>query len=327
MKANPLLIPVVSAFLLSACASSYADASGGASARSAPLTDATGRFQPAPASAPYAVEVESAVGEALPTFAHGGRTYVMGSLGERYRVHIRNPTGARVEAVVSIDGLDAIDGEPADFAHKRGYVIAPHEDLVLEGFRTSLDQVATFRFSPVADSYAGRKGKARNVGVIGVAFFPERQAVRRPAWHAPIEESRRVDSPPAPSRDDEGGRAEKSAAAPAPGDSSPPSAAESAAGASAPGDGAARSRSASPPRSGLGTEFGEARASHVDYTRFQRANAAQPSGVAELRYNDRRGLLALGIDVDHTEDRDDVALRESAQPFPGHAFASPPPAR
>ena len=58
---------------------------------------------------------------------------------------------------------------------KRGYVIAPYGEVTIDGFRTSLDQVATFRFSSVRDSYAGRKGQDRNVGVIGVAFFPERE--------------------------------------------------------------------------------------------------------------------------------------------------------
>ena len=43
----------------------------------------------------------------------------------------------------------------------------------IEGFRTSLADVATFRFSSVDNSYAGKKGKARNVGVIAVALFEE----------------------------------------------------------------------------------------------------------------------------------------------------------
>lgn len=55
----------------------------------------------------------------LPTFAHEGRRFVLGAVGERYRIRIVNPTPARVEAVVSVDGLDAIDGRPASFA-KRG---------------------------------------------------------------------------------------------------------------------------------------------------------------------------------------------------------------
>ncbi|MCC6556124.1 MAG: hypothetical protein IT372_24455 [Polyangiaceae bacterium] len=45
----------------------------------------------------------------LPTFFHNDRRYVLGNLGERYRIRISNPTASRVEAVVSVDGLDALD--------------------------------------------------------------------------------------------------------------------------------------------------------------------------------------------------------------------------
>ena len=45
----------------------------------------------------------------------------------------------------------------------------------------------------------------------------------------------------------------------------------------------------------------------------------------ELRYNDRQGLVALGIPVDQAVGRDDVSIRESADPFPRSRFAAPPP--
>ena len=47
--------------------------------------------------------------------------------------------------------------------------------------------------------------------------------------------------------------------------------------------------------------------------------------MIELRYNDRQGLLALGIPVDEAYGRDDVSLRESADPFPRSRYAVPPP--
>jgi hypothetical protein len=50
----------------------------------------------------------------------------------------------------------------------------PHANLEIDGFRQSDDQVAAFRFSKVRDSYAAQRGEARNVGVIGIAFFAER---------------------------------------------------------------------------------------------------------------------------------------------------------
>jgi hypothetical protein len=126
----------------------------------------------APAS-PYTIELLDEAGRELDTFASGGRFYVLGAAGTRYSVRVTNPTDRRVEAVISIDGLDVIDGEDADFMAKRGYIVPPHDVLLVEGFRTSHSAVASFRFSSVADSYAERKGKGRNVGVVGVAIFEE----------------------------------------------------------------------------------------------------------------------------------------------------------
>src|SRR5882724_888469 len=127
---------------------------------------------PAKIRAPYDVQVIRENGETLPTYAAKDRFYVQGTAGERYTIRISNPTAHRVEAVVSVDGLDAIDGETGDI-HKRGYIVPAYGDVRVEGFRTSLADVATFRFSSVDGSYAGQKGKARNVGVIAVAIFEE----------------------------------------------------------------------------------------------------------------------------------------------------------
>ena len=90
------------------------------------------------------------------------------------RCAISNHTGRRIEAVVSVDGRDAIDGKPADWRSKRGYLVPAWGSVDIEGWRISHAQAAAFRFSSVPDSYAARTGSARDVGVIGVAVFPER---------------------------------------------------------------------------------------------------------------------------------------------------------
>ena len=59
------------------------------------------------------------------TYMHGGETYVLGQLGSHYTLRISNHTGRRVETVVSVDGRDAIDGKPADWRSKRGYLVRP----------------------------------------------------------------------------------------------------------------------------------------------------------------------------------------------------------
>ena len=111
-------------------------------------------------------------GGVLPGAEIGGEVYAIGGVGQRYMIAVENHTNERYEVVASVDGLDVIDGGDGSFA-KRGYVVDPYTSFVIEGWRTSDDTVAAFRFSELEDSYAERKGKGRNVGVVGVAFFQE----------------------------------------------------------------------------------------------------------------------------------------------------------
>jgi hypothetical protein len=230
----------------------------------------------------------------LPAFdTADGRRYVLGGIGERYQIHLVNPTSERLEAVVSVDGLDAIAGRPASL-ERRGYILPAFADITIDGWRTSLETVAAFRFSSVRQSYAARTGHDRNVGVIGVAFFRERPPPPV-AWRPAVP------------------RAEAS---------SPPAPADAAGGASA-----SRAAPTTPSRPGLGTEFGEAHELQVTEIPFVRASRS-PMTVTELRYDDREGLLARGIVVPQPwrDARDaENELRDTAQPFPESRFAQPPP--
>ena len=133
-------------------------------------------------------------GGLLPGFSAAGRTYVVGQAGRRYSIRVDNHTGGRYELVASVDGLDVIDGRSASY-DKRGYILMPGQTLDIDGFRTSEDQVAAFRFGRVAASYAARTGDDRNVGVIGLALFAERGSV----W-TEDELERRESADPFPSR-------------------------------------------------------------------------------------------------------------------------------
>jgi len=262
-------------------------------------------------------------GAPVETYAWNGGTYVLGHQGERYTVRILNHSGRRIEAVASIDGRDVVDGQRADF-QKRGYLVPAWGSVDIEGWRLSGHEAAAFRFSSVASSYAAQMGEARDVGVVGVAIFPERMPERaRQALVAPRAE-------PTPSWDLAPLGANESSA-----DRSAPS--ESRAGA-----GAARSAAPAAPRAaakaeaearsdarpGLGTEFGERVSSEIREVTFTRA-AGIPAALLGARYNDREGLLALGIDVDHTRAcsmTSELDRRQSASPFPGEPrYAVPPP--
>jgi len=139
-------------------------------------------------------------GEFLSGLEAGGNQYVTGEGGRRYSIVLRNNSPGRVEAVVSVDGLDVIKGEPAGITN-RGYLISAHDTLEIEGFRRSEAEVAAFRFGTVSQSYADRKhGDTRNVGVIGVAFFHE-QGDSPNAWLDPNryqDTHKRLDANPFP---------------------------------------------------------------------------------------------------------------------------------
>jgi len=147
-----------------------------------------------PGDGSLAVALVDEYGRTLPGLTAAGRTLIVGADGERYKIAVRNGTTARFEIVASVDGLDVIDGKPADMG-RRGYIVDAHDTLVIDGFRTSDDNVAAFRFGRVADSYAARTSGDRNVGVIGVAIYSERGAV----W-SPVELERRDTANPFPSR-------------------------------------------------------------------------------------------------------------------------------
>ena len=84
-------------------------------------------------------------GGAFPGYYIGGRNYVVGEAGERYTIKIRNNSYRRVEVVLSVDGLDVMDGRSASTS-KRGYIVPARSSRTVEGWRTSMSSVAAFRF-------------------------------------------------------------------------------------------------------------------------------------------------------------------------------------
>lgn len=271
-----------------------------ATPRSVPAHGLPARF------GPYSLEIVDESGRMLPTFQHRGRTYVLGAHGARYLLRIRNGSGERIEVVASVDGRDVVDGRPASTS-KPGYVVEPWGEVTLDGFRLSTSAVAAFRFSGVDDSYAARMGDARDVGVIGVAVFPEapRRVVAPELDHGPYEDDAR---------------------GPADSEERRPSAAPRPAAPAARGRDEGGSRSAEKSgRPGLGTGFGEEHRSDVVEVAFERASPT-PAALLTVRYDDRRGLRALGIDVDGPRvSSRDRRLRDGASPFRGDGFSEPPP--
>ena len=220
------------------------------------------------------VEVyDRTAGRTLPIYEHDGRLYVAGEPRHQYELRVRNSSGGRVLAVTSVDGVNVISGQTAA-QQQSGYVLGGWDSVRIEGWRKSLDEVATFYFTKLADSYAARTGRPRDVGVIGVALFRE-QRYYEPCCGRLLEDNR----------------------APAPAASEPQASAQAA-------DESARERDASGVRaerrsqskseSKLGTGHGHREASPAQYVNFQRASST-PDETIVIYYDSRRNLVAQGV--------------------------------
>ncbi|MBK8480388.1 MAG: hypothetical protein IPL40_04310 [Proteobacteria bacterium] len=265
---------------------------------------------------PYSVEL-LVDGRPARVYAHRGESYLLGQRGRRYTLRVHNNSGQRVEVVATVDGRDVLDGRSGSFA-KRGYLLPAWGSLTIEGWRLSHHEIAAFRFSSVRNSYAARTGDALQVGVIGVAFFPERVPPPQVYLPSAAEDSGGLNRAPAPARRP----SRQSLSRPGAGRA----AAESANSDVFEGKSARSRWRRSEERPGLGTAFGERHYAPVTDVPFERARRAVPDCLLGLRYDDERGLLALGVELrPWRRPYDETQRRRYASPFPAQrGFAAPP---
>jgi len=241
-----------------------------------------------------------------------GRPVVAGRPGARYSVRLVNTTGARVLAVVAIDGVNVISGETAS-SSQRGYVLEPWQRTEITGWRKSDEEVAAFEFTALSDSYAARTGRPQDVGVIGVAVFREAPQVAVTAQRPVPPPPRPLPLPHAQDRVDSLAKAATDAPAAqgagaaearraADGDDARPSASPEA------------RRVAPEPTERLGTGHGERETSVVRLTTFERATS-QPEQRVQIRYDSYENLAAAGI----------VPPPRAPWTPPPHAFPGDPP--
>ncbi len=211
----------------------------------------------------------------LPVYVHEGRHYVVGNPGSEYEIRMRNRQRADILTVVSVDGVDVITGDNADW-QQSGYVLGSQQSFGIKGWRKSLERTAAFYFTALPDSYAARTGRPDNVGVIGVAVF--RKKPEPVVQYAPPRLARSAEAEaPAPSAMAE--------------DRGPARDAASGAGANARAEAPAGTAQKS---SRLGTGHGRSETSVVTYTEFERATAT-PAEIITIYYDSYRNLVAQGV--------------------------------
>ncbi len=228
----------------------------------------------------------------LPVHYHAGRYYVVGKPGNEYQVNIRSNQPAEILTVISVDGVNAVSGETANWS-QTGYVVSPYNSFGIKGWRKSLQRVAAFFFTELENSYAARTGRPDNVGVIGVAVFRRKP---EPAVGIYRDSDRRRNAP--------AGEAQSSAKE------------ESAQGTTA--DAAAPRASTGMPQpaeKSLGTGHGRSETSAVRYASFERASRT-PDEVITIYYDSYRNLVAQGV----IKDTPRIAR---PNPFPGQFVPDP----
>lgn len=229
-------------------------------------------------------------GRNLPVYEHDGRYYVVGKPGNRYQIMLRNQSGQSLLAVTSVDGVNVVSGETANW-QQSGYVLDSSGQTEVKGWRKSLSHVAQFYFTALADSYAARSGRPDNVGVIGVALFRQRHEIPMPVPYADDNELSERDA----------GAADKAHA----------ESRGALGGNSAPSQAAPRAKV----EKKLGTGHGSNETSRTRYVDFERASES-PDEVITIYYDSYRNLLAQGV----------IARQRTAQvpaPFPGQFVPDP----
>ena len=237
-----------------------------------------------------------------------GRFYLEARRGAAYEVRIDNRSHERIGVALSVDGLNAINGErdrsltlPSDPG--RMYVLGPWEGTTVRGWRTSLAEVHRFTFVDEAASYAARAGKANaRMGWIEVAVYREQRPY---VWR----------DRPAPITPFAGGRDEVLSMP------TPPATAPPAAAAEAPREGAIEQHDAKRHdefgRSYPGTGWGRREWDQAVVVDFHAC--PEPAERITLRYEYASALARLGV-VPRWPPRDRLSERERGR----GGFARPP---
>ena len=207
--------------------------------------------------------INRSTGERLQTYRYKGQWWVAGKPGDRYAIELRNRTGERVMTVVSVDGVNVISGETAS-ANQRGYVLSPGSTSEIAGWRKFDQEVASFYFTTLPDSYAARTDRPADVGVIGVAAFREYQEPR------PVMPDVPMSLPREEARADRAGP-NKSAA-----------------------ERSALNAAPAAPAAKLGTGYGERVYAPIRPVEFRKASST-PEDVVTIRYDSYQNLVAAGI--------------------------------
>lgn len=106
-------------------------------------------------------------------YSHDNNIFIEGRDGSRFAIDFQNNSYERVEVILSVDGLNVLDGNQAG-EKGPGYVVNSRSSIRVEGWTKSLSKAQEFYFTGKDNSYSNRIGKSGNTGVIGAMIFREK---------------------------------------------------------------------------------------------------------------------------------------------------------
>lgn len=118
-------------------------------------------------------------GRPIPQYnGRDGKKWVEARKNTKFEVKVENDSYERILAVVSVDGLNAINAKHEDPMESPGYILNRNGSISVPGWLIDNDNVREFLFTEDRNSYAKKIGAdISNVGVIGVAIISE-----KPTW-------------------------------------------------------------------------------------------------------------------------------------------------
>ena len=120
--------------------------------------------------------IEAIDGRPLRCYSHEGKTFIESHEERAYQLRVKNKTGGKVKAVISVDSLNIVSGESATNDPKEtGYILQPYEERVFKGYRVDNDTVAQFKFVKREKSYATEQGSGAGNGVVAIRAYEEKE--------------------------------------------------------------------------------------------------------------------------------------------------------
>lgn len=255
-------------------------------------------------------------------YYHNGSIWIEGREGNNYTIDLTNRSNHRALFILSVDGLDVLEGKTAGL-NSQGYIIAGGQTISVPGWKINNNQAAVFYFSRSRDSYVNSiGGSTTNTGVIGAMVFQEYQEPQQGFTDvATVFPDNGHPGVPAsnhrPSSWVASSIADKTTIRAAAVQAATANMANSQLSLSTVEPTSRQASNQSYVSQEVGTGFGNATDWQTVTTQFRRNNPTQPDTIMAIYYNTAKNLEKMGINLRRKHD-----VQYKADPFPAYSSSA-----